>query len=572
MNRLRKIFLLTLLALVLMPGASAERIIIDRLTTAEEEKLDIQIPEDVKPGFHELIIEIYDDNGTVKKSLIDFCKSSDGEIRWDNSCPRIIEANKYSPSDDASSVVDSMIILFALATAAASSQRKNKNEDEKENDSESEDREQGDIASADSGKFRRHEREEKWGDKSFTWRAPLTSQLDSIGATLAPKIFKLSPSLARSFVDSSYLRAILGSLSLLTYPIAAWIGILAASKDSLHPVVPSAVMLLALISLGILDSFAGLIAGVAFAVATFLEGNVANQDQLLTTAGILAIAFTPSLIASAFRPLRRLTGDKTERWERIKDYALVPVLSGWAISKIIAALNGLSGEKLEITNDANNLGIYAALLLLVRLIGEEVATYAYPKRLIKSTPHLPDPNIRQRLTTIILKTFILFVVAAPFIGLNNQLYLGLALFLLPAAVTIIFKEKLPDSKLIGRLIPNGALKIVVMIIVGSVFASLIEKLYSDPADFLEWSFALLAIPGAFLTLLSIFAKSPEVDWRETLVGRRVDFLGGFVIYGLILAAISGRDLAELVVQPMFTGIIALVLIMAGVSAKVGKGA
>ena len=555
-----------------MPSASSEQIIIDRLTTSEEEKLDIQIPEDVKPGFHELIIEIYDDNGTIKKSLIDFCKTSDGEIRWDNSCPSLTQSNKYSPIDDASSVVDSMVILFALATAAASAQGKNKAQDEKENESEEEDREQGDIASADSGKLKLHEREEKWGDQSFTWRAPLTSKLDSIGLTLAPKIFKLSPSLARSFVDSSYLRAIFGSLSLLIYPIAVWVGILAAREDSVHPVVPSAVMFLALITLGILDSFAGLVAGVAFTVATFVEGNIATQDQLLTTAGILAIAFTPSLIASAFRPLRRVADDKRERWERLKDYALVTVLMGWAISKIVAALNGLSGEKLDIANDAKRLGIYAALILLARLIGEEVATYAYPKRLLSTTPQLPDPKIRQRFTTLILKTLILFVVAAPFVGVNNQLYLGLAIFMLPAAATILFKEKLPESKLIGKLIPNGALKIIVMIVVGSLFASFIESLYSNPEDFLKWSFALLAIPGALLTILSIFAQSPDIDWKDTLMGRRINFLGGFVIYGLILAAIAGRDLAELVAQPMFVGIVALVLLMAGLSAKVWKRA
>ena len=569
MKKLKKIFAILLIALALTPASSANQIILDRLSSSEEEKLDIEIPSDVKPGFHELIIEIYDESGTIKKTLIDFCKTEDGEIRWDNVCPGLLTSSDYSPSEDAPAVVDSMIVLFALAAAAAlaTKERKSSSQEEKESD---EDREQGDIASADSGKLRIHEREEKWGDQSFTWRAPLTTRVDEVGKRVAPLLFKVSPALARSFVDSSYLRAILGSISLLAYPLAAWIGILAANENELHPVVPTTLMLLALVSIGILDSFAGLVAGLAFFTANFLAGDISNQDQLLTAMGILAITFTPALIASAFRPLRRLVDERGERWERVKDYALVTVLTGWAISKIVAALNGLSGEKLEISNDARLIGLMAGALLVLRLAGEELATYAYPRRLLLATPILPDPNLRQRITTLALKTFILFVVALPFIGISAQLYLGLAIFAIPALLVLLLKERLPEFTIIGRVIPNGALKIVVMIIVGSLFGSYIQSLYSDPEEFLRWSFALLAIPGAALTILGIFAKSPDVDWKENDSGRRVNFVGGFIVYGLILAAISGRDITELLSEPLLAGAILLILALTALSPRVAR--
>lgn len=568
MIRFKRLVQIILILLIFSPASSANQVIIDRLTASEEEKLDIQIPEDTKPGFHELIIEIYDENGTIKETLIDFCKTQEGEIRWDNNCPNLEATTDYFPSQDADAVVDSMILLFALAAAAAMGSKQRDRENQRDGEGESEEeREQGDIASSDSGKLKVKEREEKWGDQSPTWKAPLTSRVDAIGQSLAPILFKLSPVIARSFIDSSYLRAIFGSASLFIYPIAVWVGLEAATGVSLHPVVPSTIMLVALICLGILDSFAGLLGGIAFLAGTFLEGNIANQDQLLTVLGVLAIAFTPSLIASAFRPLRRLVDAPGEKWERVKDYALVTVLTGWAISKIVAALNGLSGEKLEISTHAQTIGLITGGAIVLRLIGEELATYAYPKRLIIATPVLPDPNLRQRIMSLLLKTFIFFVVAAPFVGVNNQLYIGLAIFALPALISLLLKGRVPSTTVLGRLLPNGALKIVVMIIVGSLFGSFVKGLYSDPQEFIKWSFVLLAIPGAVIAFLSIFAKSPIDDWKASQRGARVDFVGGIVVYLLILAAVSGQDLVELLIG---TYLPLGILLVIGITALIPK--
>jgi hypothetical protein len=187
-----------------------------------------------------------------------------------------------------------------------------------------------------------------------------------------------------------------------------------------------------------------------------------------------------------------------------------------------------------------------------------------------ATPILPDPNLRQKITTLALKTLILFVVALPFIGISAQLYLGLAIFAFPALLVLLLKERLPEFTIIGRVLPNGALKIVVMIIVGSLFGSYIQSLYIDPEEFLRWSFVLLAIPGAALTILGIFAKSPDIDWKENDSGRRVNFVGGFIVYGLILAAISGLDITELLSEPLLAGAILLILALTALSPRVAR--
>ena len=74
---MRKLLLLTLIFLnfSVLPAYSAEKkVVIDRLTQSEAEDLDIEIPDEVPPGFHSITIEVYDDNGTVSQKRLSFVK------------------------------------------------------------------------------------------------------------------------------------------------------------------------------------------------------------------------------------------------------------------------------------------------------------------------------------------------------------------------------------------------------------------------------------------------------------------------------------------------------------------
>jgi len=89
---MKKILLLAIIFLnlsVLPSFAAEQKILIDRLTQSEAEDLDIEIPDDVPPGFHSITIEVYDDNGTVSQKEIEFCKDEKGVVQWDNNCPNL---------------------------------------------------------------------------------------------------------------------------------------------------------------------------------------------------------------------------------------------------------------------------------------------------------------------------------------------------------------------------------------------------------------------------------------------------------------------------------------------------
>ena len=57
---IRKLLLASLftLQISIMPSWGADTFVIDRLSTAEAENLDIQIPTDMAPGNHEVLIAV----------------------------------------------------------------------------------------------------------------------------------------------------------------------------------------------------------------------------------------------------------------------------------------------------------------------------------------------------------------------------------------------------------------------------------------------------------------------------------------------------------------------------------
>ena len=89
--------------------AENNRVILDQLLTGDTPQLnaeDIKIPDDLKPGYHELKVEVLDDAGVVSSKTALFCKSIDGELHFDNNCPDLLITNQkkvfrtaYKPYD-----------------------------------------------------------------------------------------------------------------------------------------------------------------------------------------------------------------------------------------------------------------------------------------------------------------------------------------------------------------------------------------------------------------------------------------------------------------------------------------
>jgi hypothetical protein len=455
-----------------------------------------------------------------------------------------------NPKETQSTQVAAFALLGALAAGGAAGSKSSGNskdqsseqDDEQSREDYEESEESEDLASVGAGSLALIKRKDGWGDRSKTWRHKRTDGIDRRWRRFAESISSFSPLAARTFGDGSYLRAMTGSFSTVLYPIAVVLGAYALINSDRQALPPATWIVIAIALLGTIDAAAGLLASAIFVLGVTISGNIFSREEVLTVAGLSIIFFAPALLASAIRPIRRLISEVDDRWERMTDYALVGLLSFWSLEKIVGALNGLSGLKLPISADARQIAFIVAIAITLRVIMEDLATYAYPVRLEKVSPDYKDPSTFQQVISLEFKTFVFVVLAIPFVGFNIQLALGTLFFLLPSILGLTVGDKYPKLPVIGKIVPKGALKLVAMVFIGSIFANWVEGLFESPEDFIPWSFALLAIPGLFLKFAGDLSEKPQYDWRRTDMGRTVYRVGGIVIYILIVQMVRGVDL------------------------------
>jgi hypothetical protein len=575
---IRKLLLavLFILQISILPSWGAETVLIDRLTTTEAEELNIEIPAETPPGYHEVIIEVSDDSGVLEQKILTFCKGIDGTIDWAGNCPNLAEIATvddladitsredlpaYDPAQEPEKSKDLQVAAFAALAALSaggaaagagsgsssssgnSNQSNGKDEDGSEDDS---DEASDELAAVAAGSLAKIARDPGRGDLSRSWRNPYTEESDNFFRNVVSRVSPHSPIVARTMADGNYLRAMFGSAaSLLLLPGAA-LGLIALNDTSGQALPPATWIVMAIIALAVLDAMAGFLSGLIFTLGVILAGNFTSRDEVLTVAGLFILFYAPSLLASSIRPLRRLAQDRDSLWERVTDYSLVTLLSGWTIFKMIGGLNALAGVQLLITFDAQKIGYWTSIFVLVRLVLEDFATYRYPVRLNQTSGEMKEPDTVHKIIALELKIFIFVELAMPFVGYNIKLLLGTLIFITPSIIGIFFDDRLPKFRILNRILPSGAFKLVAMVFIGAIAAGWIQGLFSDPRTFLAWSFVVLAIPGLILSLLNKMSDEPETDWKVSPLGNTAYRVLGVIVFFLIIQIVRGVDLYAVV--------------------------
>ena len=548
MKKLALLGILLLNFLVLPHADAKQQVVIDRITQAEAEDLNIEIPDDVPPGHHSITIEVYDDKGTIRTKEIPFCKDNDGVVHWDDNCPDLTSAptedpdpvkaiklglQPYDPLTDSETTKGLHIGAFAALAALTSIKRNDKQNDE--------DAEQESLQSVSSGSLKLLKNEPGWGDLSKTWDNRFTDETDYAFVAIAHRFNRFSPLLTRTVQDGNTIRAIIGSWAALLMPIGLLLGVIAAVNTGGQALPPAWGIVAAIMAVAIFDAFAGFIAGFVFFVSALLTGNITNRPEFLTSIGVMVLFFAPALLASAFRPFRRLVRTQDDLWERITDYALGSLLTFWVITKMVAAMNGLARLELPITQYGTELAWMSAVLLILRIALEDIAVEHYPMRLRALHVEVKKPSHKQKIRSLVFKIFVFFIMAAPFVGSLLNLVLGTILFAIPQITSLSLEDNLPKKKI---YLPKGVFKTVVMIFVMALLSNLIEGAFSSPQAFLKWSFVVMALPGFFLHYLDAITDTPETDWKTTNNGRWIYRVGGVVIFILMVLVVKGVDLAS----------------------------
>ncbi len=376
------------------------------------------------------------------------------------------------------------------------------------------------------------------GDRSRTWAWPGTRTVDRLGVALPARLARRSPLLARLIADSTYLRAILGSASVLTLAAGLALGVLALQDTGGEAVPPVAALAIAIAVLGVMDAAAGLTAVLVFMIGTFAMGGVDSGGHLRLLLGLSALWCIVPVLAGAVRPLRRKRVRGADQWwDRAADFVIASLIGAWAVQKIVLSLPGLAGTELPITDHAN-LAAYCVLAALsVRLGLETIAAHFYPLRLDRTEPQLPDPGALQRLGACALRAAIFVFFAYIVVGLSWQLWVGTALFVIPQVLGV-FEERFPNSAALYKVLPKGLVELVLMLFVGTaVGALLISAMDENAESFLATCFVLLSLPGFALSLVQLLGREgeePEIGWGKRLGGVVLLVVGIMLVLGMIL--------------------------------------
>ena len=520
------------------------KVILDQLLTGDTPDLsaqDLNIPDDLNPGFHSLTVEVYDDNGVISTKTALFCKSLTGELHFDNVCPDlsakpiVTKAKPYYPFAKPEETISFFAAVVALASSLFSLRTSSQN-NFGQNDSDSPS-DFGGIAAAGLGT---RETVRAWGDRRRYTKWKVIGSLDLLPQGIVMWTSKVSFLLGRIVADARYLRTIFGNISWLTIPAAfvlSYIGLVGIENKA----VPFETNItLYLMILGVLDSFAGFMGAALYINFLLANGSLNSQQSIFFALGFAMLFFVPGLLASKFRPLHRTVKDFNSFWERATDYVLGILLTVWATTKMVEVLPGLSGLDLPIAKDSSRFGLAVGAALFVRLLIEEFAWYFYPERLNQLSVAIREPGKFQLFRGIVFKTAIFVILAQPFIGWNEYLYAGLGLFVLPQLIGL-FSDDIPKAKFLGQLLPGGAFKIVAFGIIGTFLNSQLMNIGYPNRHLVLVAFVVLSIPAALYSILDNFADPAYFSFKKSHKFRYLYRFGAVIIFVLLLIQVLGND-------------------------------
>jgi hypothetical protein len=390
------------------------------------------------------------------------------------------------------------------------------------------------VASATTKKLKSASRDgHVWGDRSGTWKSPLTSVTDRWGQAIPATTGPYSAVLSRVVADGAWLRAIIGGWYVIALLVAVGTAIVGLWHHAGVLYLPSRQVIVVMIALGILDALLAAVAWLVLVGAGLVTGTLISGGDLRTALGLGALTCTISLLGHAIRPLRRVATTNSDRVERVIDYLVMPVFVAFAGGALASALNGLSGA--EIFSPAQIVAVRWVIVIVItlRLVGEDLAIYAYPERSTLTQPtRLPAPRTFTAVGSVVFKFAIYLLALYPYFGVSSATVVMSVLANLPAALKII-ENRLPNSPFVHRWLPRGLSNFLVTLVVGAVSSRVLLGAHPTAARATAMLIPLM-IPGVVLSVLSEWGREGD-DWTNVTLRRTL----GVAVWALALALVSG---------------------------------
>lgn len=378
----------------------------------------------------------------------------------------------------------------------------------------------------------------KWGDRWALWRWKIGNFWDGPSTQLTLAVAPATPLLAKLLNDASYLRAIAGPLSLALPIVGVALAVESLQVNQGTLLHPPVALYLWLVILGIFDAFAG-----SLAMTVFVLGSLPLMDFSAITdwrmlAGIVVSGFGPIVIARSIRDFRRPAPRSGREWlTRVGDIAFASLMGGWVAGLIIRSLPALTGLTLPAANYVLTFQIYATLAIALRVVVEDFAARFFPQRLDQLTPDtFPSPPSAQIVSAQILRFVFYIFVASAFMGFGPVVWFAALLFMVPTVMGY-FSDKLPNSRILWRLLPTGLAGLAMMLGLEIVLENTLSAIWGDHPSFSTiFVLALLSliIVVALLSMMAREGAPREQHWLETSRFSALKTVGALMVFLLLI--------------------------------------
>lgn len=248
------------------------------------------------------------------------------------------------------------------------------------------------------------------------------------------KNFKITASILE---DAKYLRALFGPLSSLLYPAAIITGIIIGShliptENGSQMVMPGILALTVITSLGIIDQFAGVLAGIVVLIFQLVNAKSNHIIQLFAyTVFILFLGFGPMLIIKVVEPFYTNKKENRNLSHYITEILIGLTFTFWLVDRIVKLIKDAhesvlsSQQEMKFMNssgDITRIALFALVFFLARyLLDWRSKTHSPKQYKIYSLSPDGEPEIFGRAFQETIKILIFFLIA--YVFLKPQ-YLG----------------------------------------------------------------------------------------------------------------------------------------------------
>ena len=376
--------------------------------------------------------------------------------------------------------------------------------------------------------------------------------VDRFNGWFGVRLQQISPLLGQPFNNSVYLRSLLGNSYLLLPALAVILGVLSLVNTQGLAVPPTFSLCVAMMVLGVIDTFSGLVGFVVFAIGVILSGHffsthlvtgsTGTQGMLYAFTGLFGVAllwFIAPQLAEKMRPIVVVEEEVglNRFYVVAADFVVLPFLTILILGSMPALMPSLTGASQQglagvtIQEHMSAIKIIVAVAMMVRVALELFVHRQFAP--IESAPPQPRPPLVDRSLKRFSSLFALTLIWEV-MGWMWQMPVVWVAYLLTEKFGALGERFIRPSS-IFRFIPRNLFKIFVTLIFSQYAMKVLNGKFVSGSDILGWlAISLATVTAVFATLEGAQRVSST---KQNLEPRWWTRTSGFVVVlGLFLVS------------------------------------